>query len=88
MGARELSPTPQQIREARRNAGLTQEAMAARLGAAKSIVEKWEYGTRNMPWIKYRVFVQDCVVDGLLTPAQAKRLLSHASCDASADTAT
>lgn len=49
------SPAPQQIREARLSAGLTQAEAAALIGATLRAWEDWEQGRRNMPAAKWEL---------------------------------
>ena len=46
----------QRLREAREQAGLTQEDMAARLGESQSFVSKCERGERRMDIVELREF--------------------------------
>jgi transcriptional regulator with XRE-family HTH domain len=43
-----------QIRKYRKEAGLTQKALAARLKVCESIVQKWEQGDRSPPLKRLR----------------------------------
>jgi DNA-binding XRE family transcriptional regulator len=49
-------PSPDQIREARHRAGLTQEQAGAVIGASRRTWQNWENGTRNMPGAKWELF--------------------------------
>lgn len=50
-------PSPQEIKEARRKAGLTQAKAGALVGApSKRTWQDWEAGKRNMPAAKWELF--------------------------------
>lgn len=50
-------PSPTEIKEARRKAGLTQEQAGALVGApSKRTWQDWEAGKRNMPAAKWELF--------------------------------
>lgn len=55
--ARRMAVTPDQIRAARKAAGLTQEQAGALVGApSRRTWQNWETGRRNMPWAKLELF--------------------------------
>lgn len=50
-------PTPTEIREARASAGLTQTKAGALIGAPLRTWQDWESGARNMPAIKFEMWL-------------------------------
>ena len=48
--------TPNEIKQARQSAGLTQQALADLLGVSIKTVQSWEGGWRNMPEPMWRLF--------------------------------
>lgn len=55
--ARRMAVTPDQIRAARKAAGLTQEQAGALVGApSRRTWQNWETGRRNMPGAKWELF--------------------------------
>lgn len=51
-------PSPQEIKEARRKAGLTQSQAGALVGApSQRTWQDWEGGRRNMPAAKWELFL-------------------------------
>lgn len=55
-------PTIEQIKKARKEAGLTQKEAAELLGVAHITWRQYESGARNMPKINYELF---CIKAGL-----------------------
>lgn len=49
-------PVPEQIRQARESAGLTQAEAGALIGAPLRSWQDWEYGRRNMPIAKWELW--------------------------------
>ncbi len=49
--------TPEQIKQARKEAGLTQEEAGKLVGGGKRTWQNWEYGTRIMPAAKWELFL-------------------------------
>ena len=50
-------PTPTEIREARALSGLTQTAAALLIGAKLRTWQDWESGARNMPPVKFEMWL-------------------------------
>lgn len=51
-----MSPSPEDVREARKNTVLTQEQAGALIGATRRAWQEWESGRRNMPGAKWELF--------------------------------
>lgn len=51
-----MNPSPQEIREARVKAGLTQAKAGEIIGATRRAWQEWEGGRRNMPAAKWELF--------------------------------
>ena len=51
-----MNPTPTQIKQARQQAGLTQQAASDLLSVSIKTVQSWEGGWRNMPAPMWRLF--------------------------------
>ena len=65
-------PSPQEIKEARVQAGLTQAQAGALVGApSKRTWQDWEGGRRNMPAAKWELFQQK--IKGKKTMSDAKK---------------
>lgn len=53
-----ISPSPEQVKDARVKAGLTQEQAGAVVGApSRRTWQDWEAGRRNMPPAKWELFL-------------------------------
>jgi DNA-binding XRE family transcriptional regulator len=53
-----ISPNPEQVKDARVKAGLTQEQAGAIVGApSRRTWQDWEAGRRNMPAAKWELFL-------------------------------
>ena len=57
--------TPAKLKQARRKAGLTQQATADLLGVSIKTVQSWEGGWRNMPEPMWRLFLMLVEVAGV-----------------------
>ncbi len=67
----------QQLREARKKAGLTQEQLAELLGQTQSFISKVERGERRLDVVELRAF---CIALGVFFPTfvtQFDKLLTH-----------
>lgn len=51
-----MSPSPDDVRQARKNTELTQEQAAQVIGATRRAWQEWEAGRRNMPGAKWELF--------------------------------
>jgi DNA-binding transcriptional regulator YiaG len=51
-----MNPTREQIKQARTQAGLTQQAASDLVGVSIKTIQSWEGGWRNMPEPMWRLF--------------------------------
>lgn len=59
-----MNPTPQQIRQTRKNAGLSMAEVADLMGVTRMTVHNWESGKhpmkpRDFEYLKWRLFLVD-----------------------------
>ena len=62
-------PTPTEIRAARASSGLTQTAAGALIGAKLRTWQDWESGARNMPPVKFEMWLIKASPQGIADPS-------------------
>lgn len=62
-----MSPSPDDVRQARKNTELTQEQAAQVIGATRRAWQEWEAGRRNMPSAKWELFLRKSKEATMLT---------------------
>jgi len=64
------SMTPRALTSYRRRRGLTQQALAARLGVARNTVTRWEMGLHPIPrWaVRFLTVLQTHTLEGPISP--------------------
>lgn len=65
-----MSPSPDDVRLARKNTGLTQEQAAQVIGATRRAWQEWEAGRRNMPPAKWELFQKKIREESIMSDAK------------------
>lgn len=68
----------EKIKNARKSAGLTQQQVADKVGIAKEVYQRYEYGTRNPRLEKLKAIADACGVDLEYFGADIKNLQKSA----------